>query len=61
MVLLTLTRGRENSEALVEMEVEEVEEEVDHNKASTFKQMQDIVLTVQVGFFGVHIPPQTNI
>ena len=50
MVLLTLTRGRENSEALVEMEVEEVEEEVDHNKASTFKQMQDIVLTVQVGF-----------
>jgi len=47
MVLLTLTRGRENSETLVEMEVEEVEEEVDHNKASTFKQMQDIVLTVQ--------------
>ena len=58
MVLLTLTRGRENSEAPVEMEVEEVEEEVDHNKASTFKQMQDIVLTVQVGFFGVHIPPE---
>ena len=50
MFLLTLTRGRKNSEAVVEMEAEEVDEEVDNNKASTLKQMQEIVLKVQVGF-----------
>ena len=60
MVLLTLTKGRENSEALVEMEAEEVEEEVDHNKASTFKQMQEIVLKVQVGFLSL-LNRSTNI
>ena len=37
------------------VEVVEDVEEVDSNKASTIKQMQDIVLKVQVGIFGLHI------
>ena len=53
MVLLTLTRGRKDTETVDE--VVEVVEEVDSNKASTIKQMQDIVLKVQVGIFGLHI------
>ena len=43
----------------MEMEAEEVDEEVDNNKASTLKQMQEIVLKVQVEF-DVDILPESN-
>ena len=56
MVLLTLSRGRKDTETVDEVvEVVEDVEEVDSNKASTIKQMQDIVLKVQVGIFGLHL------
>ena len=53
MVVLTLSRGRKNVEAVETVEeMDDVVEEVEdnNNKASTIKQMQEIVLKVQVGF-----------